>query len=132
MGRPESVNNSPKPHRAAFCVKALDDSRPIQYSRHRPRSRQRTPIARVNSSDGRDHWPWAYSLALAGGGIAGGLCLGATDAIAAYPTRDPHDPSDLAATVYHLLGIPPDTIIHDQLRRPYELIQGRKIDALIA
>ena len=50
----------------------------------------RTP--RVNSNAGRDHWPWAYSLALAGGGIAGGLCLGATDAIAAYPTRHPHDP----------------------------------------
>ena len=50
----------------------------------------RTP--RVNSGAGRDHWPWAYSLALAGGGIAGGVCLGATDAIAAYPTRDPHDP----------------------------------------
>src|SRR5262249_7886322 len=40
----------------------------------------RTP--RVNSSAGRDHWPWAYSLVLAGGGIAGGVCLGATDAIA--------------------------------------------------
>ena len=89
----------------------------------------RTP--RINSNAGRDHWPWAYSLALAGGGIAGGNCLGATDAIAAYPTRDPHDPSDLAATVYHLLGVPPDTIIRDQLQRPYELVLGRKIDALL-
>src|SRR5262249_11710994 len=57
----------------------------------------------VNKDGGRDHWPWAYSLALAGGGIAGGGVLGATDAIAAHPTRDPRDPSDLAATVYHLL-----------------------------
>jgi hypothetical protein len=89
----------------------------------------RTP--RVNSAAGRDHWPWAYSLALAGGGIAGGNCLGATDAIAAYPTRDPYDPSDLVATVYHLLGVPADTMIHDQLQRPYELVQGRKIDALL-
>jgi hypothetical protein len=89
----------------------------------------RTP--RVNTGAGRDHWPWAYSLALAGGGIAGGNCLGATDAIAAYPTREPHDPSDLVATVYHLLGIPPDTVIHDQLQRPYDLVQGRKIDALL-
>jgi hypothetical protein len=89
----------------------------------------RTP--RVNSAAGRDHWPWAYSLALAGGGIAAGQCLGATDAIAAYPTRNPHDPSDLAATVYHLLGVPPDTTIRDQVQRPYNLIQGRKIDALL-
>jgi hypothetical protein len=90
----------------------------------------RTP--RVNNNAGRDHWPWAYSLALAGAGIAPGVCLGATDAIAAYPTRDPHDPADLVATVYHLLGIPPDTLIHDQVQRPYELVQGRKIDALLA
>jgi hypothetical protein len=89
----------------------------------------RTP--RINSSAGRDHWPWAYSLVLAGGGIAGGVCLGATDAIAAYPTRDPHDPSDLVATAYHLLGVPLDTIIHDQLGRPHTLVNGSKIDALL-
>jgi len=89
----------------------------------------RTP--RVNSAAGRDHWPWAYSLALAGGGVAGGTCVGATDAIAAYPTRDPHDPSDLVATVYHLLGVPADTVVHDPLGRPYALVGGRKIDALL-
>jgi hypothetical protein len=89
----------------------------------------RTP--RVNSNAGRDHWPWAYSLALAGGGIAGGACVGATDSLAAHPTREPHDPADLVATVYHLLGIPTETVIHDPLQRPYELVQGRKIDALL-
>jgi hypothetical protein len=89
----------------------------------------RTP--RINRGAGRDHWPWAYSLVLAGGGIAGGVCLGATDAIAAYPTRDPHDPSDLVATAYHLLGVPPDTIIHDQLGRPHALIHGRVIGGLL-
>jgi hypothetical protein len=90
----------------------------------------RTP--RVNRSAGRDHWPWAYSLAMAGGGIAGGIALGATDALAAYPTRDAHDPSDLVATVYHLLGIPPGTVIQDQLGRPHPLLHGRRIDALLA
>ena len=89
----------------------------------------RTP--RINSGAGRDHWPWAYSLVLAGGGIAGGVCLGVTDAIAAYPTRDPHNPSDLVATVYHLLGVPPDTTIHDQLGRPHTVVNGSKIDALL-
>jgi hypothetical protein len=90
----------------------------------------RTP--RINSGAGRDHWPWAYSLVMAGGGIAGGVCLGATDSIAAVPTRDPHNPSDLVATVYHLLGVPPDTVLHDQLNRPYPLVNGRRIDALLA
>src|SRR5262249_32251030 len=90
----------------------------------------RTP--RINRGGGRDHWPWAYSLVLAGGGIAGGVCPGATRAIAAYPTRDPHDPSDLVATAYHLLGVPPDTLIHDQLDRPHALIHGKPIVELLS
>jgi hypothetical protein len=90
----------------------------------------RTP--QVNRAAGRDHWPWAYSLVLAGGGIAGGVCLGATDAIAAHPTHDPHDPADLVATVYHLLGVPPATTILDQLGRPHALVNGKPIEALLA
>jgi hypothetical protein len=90
----------------------------------------RTP--RVNSSSGRDHWPWVYSAALAGGGTAAGVVHGASDAIAAYPVAQPHDPCDLAATVYHLLGVPADTVVHDQTSRPHSLIIGRKIDGLLA
>ena len=43
----------------------------------------RTP--KVNSSGGRDHWPWVYSIAMAGGGTATGVVYGASDKIAAYP-----------------------------------------------
>jgi uncharacterized protein (DUF1501 family) len=89
----------------------------------------RTPA--VNRSGGRDHWPWVYSVALAGAGVARGLVYGASDNIAAYPTAQPHHPRDLAATVYHLLGVPADTIIHDQANRPYSLIIGQKIDGLL-
>src|SRR5207248_1325088 len=63
----------------------------------------RTP--RVNNSAGRDHWPWVYSVAMAGGGTRPGIVYGASDGIAAYPTVNPHDPCDLAATIYHLLGV---------------------------
>jgi uncharacterized protein (DUF1501 family) len=90
----------------------------------------RTP--RVNNSGGRDHWPWVYSVALAGGGAGAGVVYGASDGIAAYPTAHPHDPRDLAATVYHLLGVPADTWIHDQTGRPHALVVGQKIDALLA
>ena len=45
----------------------------------------RTP--KVNAAGGRDHWPWVYSVALAGGGAAAGSVYGASDRIAAYPTR---------------------------------------------
>jgi hypothetical protein len=90
----------------------------------------RTP--RVNTSAGRDHWPFVYSVAMAGGGTRPGTVLGASDGIAAYPTDHPHDPRDLAATVYHLLGVPTDTTIYDQTHRPHTLVVGQKIDELLA
>jgi uncharacterized protein (DUF1501 family) len=90
----------------------------------------RTP--KVNSAGGRDHWPWVYSVALAGGGAAGGVVYGASDKIAAHPSARPHDPADLAATVYHLLGVAPETVVHDQTGRPHALVAGQKIDGLLA
>jgi Protein of unknown function (DUF1501) len=89
----------------------------------------RTP--RVNTSAGRDHWPWVYSIALAGGGTRAGTVYGASDGIAAHPTVNPHDPRDLAATVYHLLGVPEDTLVHDQTNRPHTLVNGQKINGLL-
>ena len=89
----------------------------------------RTP--RVNNAGGRDHWPWVYSIALAGGGTRPGTVYGASDGIAAYPIANPHDPRDLAATVYHLLGVPENTLIHDQTNRPHALVIGQKISGLL-
>ncbi|MSQ96982.1 MAG: DUF1501 domain-containing protein [Gemmataceae bacterium] len=90
----------------------------------------RTP--RVNNAAGRDHWPWVYSIALAGAGTRPGTVYGSSDGIAAHPTANPHDPRDLAATVYHLLGVPPDTLLHDQTNRPHALVIGRPIDGVLA
>jgi hypothetical protein len=90
----------------------------------------RTP--QVNRSGGRDHWPWVYSIALAGGGTARGVVYGASDKIAAHPSERPHDPRDLAATVYHLLGVPADTHLYDAADRPHALVIGQKIDGLLA
>ena len=90
----------------------------------------RTP--RINSGAGRDHWPWVYSVAMAGGGTRAGVVYGASDGIAAYPAANPHDPRDLAATVYHLLGVPADTLLHDQTSRPHALVVGQKIDGLLS
>lgn len=90
----------------------------------------RTP--NINRSAGRDHWPFVYSLALAGGGVKRGVVYGSSDKIAAYPTTDPHDPCDMAATIYHLLGVPTDTLVHDQTMRPRQLVIGQKIDELLA
>src|SRR5215813_11295395 len=82
----------------------------------------RTP--KVNRSAGRDHWPWVYSIALAGGGVGQGVVYGSSDRIAAFPTAHPHDPCDLAATVYHLLGVKAGMVIQDQESRPHALVVG--------
>jgi uncharacterized protein (DUF1501 family) len=90
----------------------------------------RTP--KINGSAGRDHWPWVYSLALAGSGAGQGVVHGSSDKVAAFPTAHPHDPRDISATVYHLLGVPPDTLVYDQSARPHPLVIGQKIDGLLS
>lgn len=63
---------------------------------------------------GRDHWPHAYTVLLAGGGVRGGSVYGATDGRAAYVTDRPVSPPDLQATVLHHLGIDPGATIADR------------------
>jgi uncharacterized protein (DUF1501 family) len=89
----------------------------------------RTPT--INKNAGRDHWPFVYSLALAGAGLKRGVVVGKSDRLAAYPLTKPYDPADMAATIYHLLGIPANTILYDRQRRPHQLIIGRKIDEIL-
>ena len=57
--------------------------------------------------DGRDHWPHCFTSILAGGGIKGGIVYGSSDRYAAYPATNPVSPSEIAATVYHCLGVNP-------------------------
>jgi uncharacterized protein (DUF1501 family) len=90
----------------------------------------RTP--QVNKAGGRDHWPWVYSVALAGAGVAAGAVVGASDRVAAYPVAYPCHPADLVATVYHLLGVPAETVLHDPSGRPHPLYVGRVLDRLLA
>ncbi len=88
----------------------------------------RTP--KINPSAGRDHWGACQSVVMAGAGIRGGQVIGASDATAAYPTDNPISPGDLAATIYHLIGLAPDTEIRDQLDRPVPLARGRVVTEL--
>jgi hypothetical protein len=57
---------------------------------------------------------------------------GASDNSAAYPIDRPHDPKDMAATVYHLLGVDPATTVDDRTGRSYPLVIGRPIDGILA
>ncbi|HJT79322.1 MAG TPA: DUF1501 domain-containing protein, partial [Gemmataceae bacterium] len=88
----------------------------------------RTPT--INAQAGRDHWAACNSVVLAGGGVRGGQVYGASDRTAAYPALSPVSPDDLAATIYHLLGIDPRTTIHDNLGRPLALSDGTALGGL--
>src|SRR5262245_42450985 len=81
--------------------------------------------------DGRDHWPHCFTSILAGGGIRGGVVYGTSDRYAAYPATNPVSPTDLAATVYHCLGVDPQTTIRDKLNRPLAVCDGEPIRAVL-
>jgi hypothetical protein len=86
----------------------------------------RTP--KINSNGGRDHWGSAGSIFFAGGGVRGGQVIGGTDRNGARPTSNPHDPGDVAATIYHALGIDPETLLFDRQNRPIPVLpEGRVI-----
>jgi hypothetical protein len=80
----------------------------------------RTPrINQPNVNPGRQHWPNCWSAILAGGGIRGGAVWGETDRIAAYVKDRPVRVQDLGATIYHSLGIAPETRLgRDGFTRP--------------
>ena len=79
---------------------------------------------------GRDHWPYCYPVLMAGGGIRPGAIHGSSDRIGAYPATDPVRPDDVAATIYHALGIDPATEVVDALGRPLPIASGSAITRL--
>ncbi|MCI0465136.1 MAG: DUF1501 domain-containing protein [Gemmataceae bacterium] len=88
----------------------------------------RTPA--INRQAGRDHWAACNSVVLAGGGVRGGQVYGSSDRQAAYPATNPVTPQNLAATIYHALGIPLDTELRDPLGRPLTLCTGTPLTGL--
>jgi hypothetical protein len=89
----------------------------------------RTP--RINRDAGRDHWSFCYSIVAAGGGVRGGQVYGSSDRTAAYPSTNPVSPADVAATIYHLLGIDARSHLTDQQGRPIGLAPGNPVHAIL-
>jgi hypothetical protein len=91
----------------------------------------RTP--KINNQAGRDHWPQAMSIVLAGGGVPGGLIYGATDRNGAYVTDRSHSPADFACTVYALLGIDPHKTYPAPNGQPTPIVRdGEPIRAVLS
>ena len=86
----------------------------------------RTPyISRPWAS--RDHWPAAFTILLAGGGIRGGTIYGQTDKHAAEVIDNPVSPADITATIFDALGVDPALSILSARGQPHRLSQGRVV-----
>lgn len=90
----------------------------------------RTP--KINENISRDHWPQCYTVLLAGGGVKRGFVYGASDKHGAYPAENPVGPDDLAATMFYLLGIDPQTEVRAVGNRPVLISEGKPVMGVIA
>lgn len=82
----------------------------------------------MTEKTGRDHWPHAFTVLLAGGGVRGGQVYGATDEQGGHVKDRPVTPADLAATIFHHLGVDPRREYWDEFQQvPRRLSEGRPI-----
>lgn len=80
---------------------------------------------------GRDHWGAVQTVFFAGGGIKGGTVIGSSDKDGAYPASNPQKPENMAATIYHALGIPAEAAWYDEVDRPHHIYHGEPIKGLL-
>ena len=92
----------------------------------------RTPVS--ESSDGRDHNPYGFTMFMAGGGFKGGLCYGATDELGFRAVENRVSVHDLHATLLHVLGIDHEKLTYRYAGRDFRLtdVHGEVIHELLA
>jgi hypothetical protein len=84
----------------------------------------------AGATPGRKHWAAAYSIVMAGAGVARGAVYGASDRHGAYVRSNPVGPWDVTATMYSALGIDPSQELRDRTDRPFALSTGRPVAGL--
>jgi hypothetical protein len=70
---------------------------------------------------GRDHWGYVMSVLVAGGGFARGQIIGESNSRGERPKSRPVRPQDLTATLYHQLGIDPETTFFNRGGQPIKI-----------
>jgi hypothetical protein len=84
----------------------------------------RTPS--INGKAGRDHFPQAFTVALAGGGIKGGQVIGRTDPTGHEVAERPVTFQDVFGTFYHVLKINARKENPTSAGRPVKIVEGGK------
>lgn len=82
-------------------------------------------------TNGRHHWGDVFPCFFAGGGIQPGRIIGRTDSQGGLPVTESYTPEDLAATIFHCMGVGRDREFHDSSGRPYRVYRGQPIHALL-
>ena len=82
----------------------------------------RTP--KINKDAGRDHWPHAMSVLVAGAGVPPGQIIGSTDVKGYYAAENIYSPEDFACSLYTKMGIDPHKILHTNTGRPLPIVNG--------
>ena len=82
----------------------------------------RTP--KINKDAGRDHWPHAMSVLVAGAGVPAGQIIGETDVKGYYASDRIYSPEDFACSIYTKMGINPKKILHTNTGRPLPIVNG--------
>jgi len=85
-----------------------------------------------NSADGRDHWPYCYTSVIGGAGIKRGYVHGKSDKTGSAPVELPVHPREVLATIYHSVGIDPETVVLNHLKQPRELVKAQAVEKLFA
>ena len=85
-----------------------------------------------NSDDGRDHWPYCYTAVMAGAGVKRGFVHGKSDATGSAPLESPTHPIEVVASIYHAVGINPQTIVYNHLNQPRELVKAEPVTKVFA
>jgi uncharacterized protein (DUF1501 family) len=85
-----------------------------------------------NTDDGRDHWPYCYTSVVAGAGVKRGVVYGKSDDTASAPLENPVHPIELLASIYHSVGINPQSIVYNHLNQPRELVKADPVTNLFA
>ena len=82
--------------------------------------------------DGRGHWGRAYTNFFAGGGMKRGSVIGKTDRLGAEVVERPVSAKDILATIYHLIGLDPETTVADRQNKPLPLVHGDIVREMLA
>jgi uncharacterized protein (DUF1501 family) len=98
----------------------------------------RTPAV-TTATGGREHWPHGFSIALAGGGIRGGLAIGKNNPNPKFDLKnladnveDPRNVEDIHATVFSALGIDFEEELLTPIGRPMAISKGKVIRELLS